>query len=314
MSEFPDPIPGILQHGTINLFVGSPHAGKTIELTDLAIRIRDGRSFFGHPTQACPVGIITTDHYWAKDQGKWFTRAGWPDIPHVCLLDTFPDLDWLKFLKNPAERKEVLRSCLDRLALPPGGLLLLDIGQAFITDKINDYAATVAGIMALLNATGKRQLTTMSTTHMSKQKEGAQYKKLQERIAGSVALVGYSYTIFTMESHEETGEPFKRFSIISRDAPSSTHEIVHDKQTGLFVPYTGLVDDGKTAETDRPTQIFSLLPQEGLSRESWFNLAIEKGYVTPKQGKTFMRAITILLERRLVIRTSFGFYAPRPTH
>lgn len=313
MPNFPAPIPGVLDWGTVNLFGGSPHAGKTIELAEIAVRIRDGRPVFGHATIPVPIGIIITDHFWEKT-GQWFAKVGWPGIPHVSLRDhDIGKIAWRRFMREPEERQRVLRLALTKLALPPGGLVFLDLGQPFITDKINDYAEVTAGIVQLAEITRfEFELTAAATIHMNKQKQGQQYMKLQERFAGSAAFVGLSDTILALESHEDTNDVFKRLTIQSRELPKEEHLIVHDPETGLFVPYTGVAPESAIPASDRPTLLLSLIPDDGIDRDDWYRLALDKGHV--RSLPTFKRAVETLFKRGLIRRDAWGHYVKKETH
>lgn len=308
--QFPDPIPGVIPFGTTSLFVGSPHAGKTIELTDLAIRLRDGRSFCGHPTTRQAVGIITTDHRWEHDQGYWFTLAGWPDIPHVSLRDKdIGQIAWHLFKSDIIERSRILRLALKKLALPPGGTLIIDVGQPFITNKINDYGEVSAGLNTMSDITfGEFQLTTFASGHMGKQKEGQQYKTIHERIAGSVGMVGFTDQMLSMEAPTDD-EPYNTLGISSRRIKPETHCFVHDPKTGLFVPYLGLKGEGETADNDRPTQILQLIPEDGsIEGSELCEMARTRFGISQK---TFYRDLRTLQDRKLVVKNVWNHYQRR---
>src|SRR5262245_2165747 len=84
----PDPIPGVIPFGSLCLFLGPPKRGKTALLADWFARFRDGRSICGLPTnKPAGLGIITTDHKWALNQGPWFAGAGFPEVTHYSLRD-----------------------------------------------------------------------------------------------------------------------------------------------------------------------------------------------------------------------------------
>lgn len=245
--EYPDPIPKVLLQGSVNLFMGSPHAGKTIESTALACRLRDGRSFAGLKTNRQHVGLITTDHRWKLDQGYWFTKAGWPDIPHVSLKDRSSSpwrVDWFAFKKDERERVKILRLCLRELNLPVGmSTLLVDVGQPFITNRINDYMEVMAGVNTLGEVTyDEFGLTTLLFGHLGKQKEHDQYKKLQERIAGSVAQIGFSDTAIALQSPEDLSEnglpaDYAQLDFFPRHTDAFAFKLSRDPD-GFFVPYT----------------------------------------------------------------------------
>ena len=50
-------------------------------MSDRFARWRDGRSICGLPTnRPTSLGVLSTDHAWALNQGPWFQAAGYPDV------------------------------------------------------------------------------------------------------------------------------------------------------------------------------------------------------------------------------------------
>lgn len=301
---YADPVPGVIPHGTTTLLVGSPHAGKTIELVDLACRLRDGRSFCGHPTNPQRVGIITTDHRWQTDHGVWFARAGWPEIPHVSLRDRDVQIDWDLFKSQPATRRTVLRLALARLSLPPGATLLVDVGQIFITHQINDYAAVYAGLAAFSSITCDQfHLTTIATAHMGKQRDaGPQYRRVRERIAGSVGLIGFTDQIFSLQSPDDTGDPWHTLTLNSRLSQEQSFQLMHS-ENGLFVPYAGDEDRAlrPSGGSARLRELVSLLPVTGLRAPEWLSRALTQPFAASGYSRaTFWRDVSQLRKLAMI--------------
>lgn len=237
--NFLDPIPGLIPFGSFCLFVGPPKIGKTSLYASWIPRLLAGKSICGFPTNPPnAVGVITTDHKWGLNQGQWFKAVGLPDIPHYSLRDD-KDVNWEKMRRSPATRAELLNYSLDKLALPPGGLVIIDVATVFITNRLNDYNEVVAGIGTMSQILDRRQLTCQGVGHMSKQRSDPKdrYLRPHERVSGSGAQVGYSDTTMYLLGPEDTGNPHHTFGWMPTHAAAGTFDFWQDPATGLFVPY-----------------------------------------------------------------------------
>lgn len=236
-TAFPDPIPGVIPFGSMCLLAGPAKSGKTALFSGMAVRWRDGKTIFGLPTnQPTAIGILTTDHKWHLNQGLWFARAGWPDIPHVSLRDI--KTNW-RGLRSSAQSDSVLNWALDGLNLPPGGLVCIDPIGAFITNRLNDYNEVLAGLGTISQFLDERQLSTLSTLHMSKQRGDPkdQLKDPYERVLGSGAQIGFSDTMFYLLRPKDIGDIYWRVGWQPTGSPEGTFDFTRDPATGLFVPF-----------------------------------------------------------------------------
>jgi hypothetical protein len=84
----------------------------------------------------------------------------------------------------------------------------------------------------------RRQITLIGTAHASKQKTDRKerYQRLQDRILGSSAQLGYGDTQLYLASPEETSERFYTFLWHSHTAPAEVFPLGRNKE-GLFVPW-----------------------------------------------------------------------------
>lgn len=237
---FPDPIPGIIPFGSLVLLVGPPKCGKTALLASWMARWRDGLTICGKPTNSpTALGIITTDHKWALNQGIWFARAGFPEIPHVSLRDD-PTLQWRSTLRSVHGAHQLLDRSLRTLDLSPGGLVLIDVAGVFISNRLNDYNDVLAGMGAMSQTLDKYQLTGVCVGHMGKQRADPKerYLRPHERILGSGAQIGFSDTTMYLLGPQDTGQPYHTFGWLPTHAPEGEFHLQQTDQ-GLFEPYTG---------------------------------------------------------------------------
>lgn len=265
----PDPIPTIIPGASVNLLAGAPGAGKTALSSWIMCQFRDNLPIFGHqPTPIPKLGIICADRSWAQSTSKWFALAGYGDIPHYSLLDD--DEFSVRRLRQKQERVTILEACLDKLFLPWGSLVLVDPLALFLGGNLLDYDTCLVACAEIRGACRRRGITIIGTAHASKQRadKNQRYLRLQDRIAGSVALFGYTDTQMYLASPAEIEEEFSVFHWSPHHAVSQDFKLTR-ADNGLFIPYEGkegdLVWEARTlltiiAESPTLTKLTDIVP------------------------------------------------------
>lgn len=245
-SPFPDPIPGIIGYGTVNILAGAPGVGKTCLLSTILARLRDGKDIFGAACHAPPaIGFISADRG-AATAWHWLRLAG-ADVRFYNLVE---DTEFATIrLRNKFQLVTVvLEGCVEQLALPPGSIVVVDPVTLFMGNP-NDYQGCAIACIEMRRMCHRRQLTMLGTAHASKQKADskAQYKRLQDRILGSAAQLGYGDTQMYLASPEETDEKFHTFLWHPHTSPPQIFPLGRD-QHGMFVDWlegTRAKEEGK---------------------------------------------------------------------
>lgn len=233
---FPDPVPTIIRFASLNILAGASGVGKTCLMSWILTHFRDGTPLFGHPVaQPTKIAYICADRGWATAV-YWLEKAGYPDLPLYSLAD-----DPLFQPYRLRERRmliAILAECLDRLQLPPGSLVIIDPIALFLGGNPNDYQSVAVACLEIRRLCTSRQLTIWGLAHASKQKADKKdrYDRLQDRILGSSALLGYADTQMYLASPEETGEKYYQFLWHSHTAPGEVFPLGRDAE-GMFVPY-----------------------------------------------------------------------------
>lgn len=233
---FPDPIPGIISHGSLNLLAGASGVGKTCLMAWVLKRLRDGLPIFDRATNApTKLGYVCADrgHTTAR---YWLDKAEYPDIAFYSLADD--DAFNTSRLRSKVTLIKILGECFDKLSLPPGALVVVDPLAIFMGGNLNDYMNCAVACLEMRRECKRRQLTLIGTAHASKQKSDRKerYQRLQDRILGSSAQLGYGDTQLYLASPEETNERFYTFLWHSHTAPAEVFPLGRNKE-GLFVPW-----------------------------------------------------------------------------
>lgn len=238
----PDPLPDILPGGGISLIAGASGIGKTAFLAWWATRFRDRLPLFGYPPHPVPQqAILAIDRSWVQSTSKWFEAVGFSDIPAYSPPDD-PQVKPSQW-RNKANRIYLLGQFLDTLeqqigGLQPGALVYVDPLAPFLGGNLLDYDSCSVACMEIRELCRRRQITIIGTTHTAKLKADKQdrYARLQDRILGSTALLGYTDTQMYLAGPQETDKGLYAFLWNPHHAPQNTFWLDRDPQTGLFIP------------------------------------------------------------------------------
>lgn len=229
-------IPNILEARSLNLLAGASGLGKTALIASLVAAIRDGQTVFEAATTPPPgIGYITTDRPWASAV-QWFALAGYADIPHYSLVDD-KAFD-LKQLHGGKHGPDQFAYCVEQLNLPPGSLIIVDPIALFLGGRLNDYTTVAVASIQIQRYLVQAGYTVIGICHTSKLKADTQdrYARPQDRILGSGALLGYSWTQMYFMSPEEAGREDGKyvFTWNPHHAPPAEFLLTRDMTTGLF--------------------------------------------------------------------------------
>lgn len=235
---FPDPIPGVIPFGTLTIFAGAAGVGKTVMLSEMLARMRDGRPVWGHPTNP-PTGFfyLAADRPWYPTFADTFACAGFPDIAHYALADD-PD-------QRPSQWQErtaflLLESILtDKLKPTPGSVLVIDPAYPLFIkgdqNKARDVAVSLHVYRKLIT---RFQVSVICCSNVTKERTDSSFVRPQDRISGSGAFSAYSDTQMYLMDKKGEGYP-QLFGWTPRRAAAEEFQVEFDQKTRLFVPYTG---------------------------------------------------------------------------
>lgn len=292
-----DPIPGIIEYGSLNMLAGASGVGKTCLLSWLLKQISLGLPVFGTPTQApTKIGYLCADRS-IRTARYWLQKADYTGLQTYSIAEdpTFVP----SRLRNKALLITVLEECLTKMNLPPGALVVIDPIAIFMGGNLNDYQGCAVACIEIRRLLRTKQLTAIGTAHASKQKSDKKerYQRLQDRINGSGAQLGYGDTQMYLASPEETGAKYYTFRWHPHTAPPADFALGRDT-AGMFVPWA------ESEEAAQENDTLALLPKDGTP----LALAVLLEMAPATSRATLFRRLNALLNEGLIERPGEGLY------
>lgn len=308
-----DPLPPVLSHSTLNLLAGASGVGKTSLIAYMAKCFLDGTPLFGYqPAKIPAVGYLGADRPWKGDTELWFKAYGIPDLPYYSLVED-AKFQTAKFSNaKPGVAAEIFEEHLLQMQLPPSSLLIVDPIALYIGGDQNHYTKVAMGCINLQRVIRKYGYCVIGVDHSSKQKGGddSRYTRLQDRIGGSMAKLGYSATQMYLAGPEEMELPHHTFLWNPHHAKSQTFALKQDPETGLFTPIGGTVTPEKAEVlklSEDELKFCAALPQEPFS-----SAAITQLFADLYSRATIFRYLRALQAAGLVEQIRHGLWQKTP--
>lgn len=296
--QVPDDIlPAYLPGGGISILAGAPNLGKTALLAGLLRDLAQQRPVFGMTARPVAIGFVNTDRGWDRGAGMWLTRVGL-QLPHYSLSDdpTFKP----KILRRKPDRTEILGGLIDRLALPPDSLIVVDPISLFLGGNLLDYDACAVAAHEIRAYLRRKQYTMLCTAHSGKMKadKSDRYVRTSDQILGSTAIPGFTDAVLHLASPEELNRAYYQLTWHPHGAKAQVHRLERDEQ-GLFVPYTG-------ADRANMARVLALVPEDG--DVIAFAAILELAQAIPLSRRTVKSLLDELIERGTIERAGHGQY------
>lgn len=307
-----DPLPKILTLGSLNLLAGASGVGKTALIAELARRFRDGDKVFGHASHVPPaIAYITADRPWVGSK-YWFDLAGFPEITQYSVVDDRTVTP--STLKKKFQRVQLLIDSINRLKLPRGSLIFVDPIALFLGGDLNAYDTVAVACIELHRYCEEHDYCIVGIAHSSKQKadRGDRYARPQDRISGTMALLGYTGTQMYLMAPEEAGpkEKHYQFHWNPHYAPAQTFRLAKDDQ-GCF---TG-IGEGAPSDPDHDLhltydpetkRILASIPEAPSHISTAELIAFHCYGGDPIPRRTLFRKIALLAKRGDVVQVRKG--------
>ncbi|TFH63976.1 MAG: AAA family ATPase [Gemmatimonadales bacterium] len=213
-------ITGILPRDEVSILAGASGAGKTTLIMQILRSLTRNEPVFGRPTlRDIRLGYIAADRTWRSYQ-KTAAHVGL-DLSSIgvrALVDD-PAIDLKLFEASPIEELERLIGLL-----LPCDLIVVDPLVVFLGVDTNKYHLNAARLIRLNKLCRTNHVTLLGTHHATKARSDYSFKRAQDRISGTSALLGFTSTQLFLAAPEETEreDGCAEWHIISHHAAPTT--------------------------------------------------------------------------------------------
>lgn len=224
-----DIIPGYLPANDVWVLAAPSGAGKTAFLACMIRSLLHASSFLGMPIQHRPpwIGVISADRGWS-DHHKWYKLEGIADIPHYSMIDDLRYHYESRFMEK--DKRKIVNSCIDHLKAPRGGMVVSDTGGPYIGDIIK-YDSVAANLGMLNQVAIERGISKGLVLHAKRPHTGPEQNlRKSDRVAGSIAIRGYTGTIITLSCVEEHEDGIQEVVISPHHQREQSWRIPRDKE------------------------------------------------------------------------------------
>ncbi len=233
-----DVIEDILPRGEVSILAGSSGCGKSTLLMQCLAAFQAGEDkFLGHTLDLdIKWGYLANDHAWKMYEDtarRCHLRIN--DIPHISVMDD--DTIDLEIFKQDSLR--LLEQQLLRLKDEGAEAVVVDTLVSWFGGDIRNYNGPAYALLRLGRFCRKHSLTLLGTHHATKARSDFTYKRPQDRISGSAALLGFSSTQLCLIPPDENGTASYHFHIVAHNAPAKmiALERADASRGGIFTPF-----------------------------------------------------------------------------
>jgi RecA-family ATPase len=295
-----DIIESILPSREVSILAGASGAGKTTLIMQVLSAIQANAPVFGcHVQPNLRIGYIAADRSWRSYQ-KTAALASF-DLASVAVRTLIDDdtVNLKDFERSPIDELERLIS-----TMLPVDLIVVDPLVVFLGVDTNKYHLNAARLIRLNKLCLANKVTILGTHHATKARSDYTFKRAQDRISGTSALLGFTSTQLFLASPEETGRSDNCYEwhVISHHAPSKI--ILLTRERGVF-EYVGQESTAPQALDDRMLTYF-FQSNTPLSRQE-----VQTALQPFGSRATIDRQLAKLVEKKVLEKDGYGSYRVR---
>lgn len=295
---------------------GASGTGKTALLASWLRALKEGKEFFpGYappPDAITSISVISADRSWAQSGRKWFGLVDWADINCYSLQDDFGFN--IERLRRKSERTTILGECMNVLGYPEGqannALVLVDPLGLFLGGNLIDYDTCLVACSEIRRLCVKRSVSIIGLAHAGKQLADPKrrYLRMQDRLAGSTAIFGYSDTQMYLAAPEENNAEHYGFYWNPHHSPAETFTL-RRREDGLFHPPEHVIDvNVPVGAPELPREeLLDWISPEGTLFGDLFDF-VQKHPRLVASDRTLRRWLTTLSTEGLILRSGRGLY------
>jgi hypothetical protein len=295
----------ILPAEEVSILAAPSGGGKTTLLMQMLQTFNNGEdAFLGHRLDLkTKWGYLANDHAW-KMYEETAARAGLDTrhLPHISVMDD-ESIDLEIFRTEPLK---VLEQCLDKLRAEGCTAVVVDTLVSFFGSDVKAYNQNAYALLRIGRYCRKHKLTILGTHHTTKARTDFGFKRPQDRISGSMSLLGFSSTQLCLVPPDETGNATCEFHIIAHNAPAKMIPLVREEHKGTFVQFdAALAGRPLDPESQKVLAALSDVAVEGASVPRSLLVAKLREQVAPTAVD---RSLRLLIKEGHVHKAKHGEY------
>lgn len=300
-----DVIAGVLPEHQVSILAGASGAGKTTLLMQIIKFLQDGTDVFGHNAiGGLKIGYLAADRTW--EAYKLLADTIQVDLDRLVIqtLVDDPDIDLTLFEKNP---QGLMYQLLTEMVRKGANLLVVDPLISLMGGDPNRYNQMAPRLIRLNRFCLQNKVTIMGVHHAGKARTDFGFKRAQDRISGSSALLGFTSTHLFLAAAEEIQQEYCEWHIVSHHAKAEVVRLKRTDPHGLFAEYT--MDDAICSTSKKSAmgwdEILHMMPLDGTPISRADIIASFKGAVSERLIDGLLQQ---LLEQGLIEKCGRGMY------
>lgn len=226
-------VKGLLPRGEVSFLSGASGAGKSTLIAQLLATIVNGEdTFMGHQiNHPIRIAYIAADRTW--DSYAELAERAQLDTSRLQIRslvdDTSIDITMLEW-----QSMRLLKSLIDSFDHPD--LIVVDPMVVFLGVDPNKYNAVAPRLIQMGRWCKEGGFTILATHHATKARSDYSFKRPQDRISGSSALLGFTSSQLFLSAADEIGKPYSEFTAVNHNDPPESIKLGRN-DVGLFVPF-----------------------------------------------------------------------------
>jgi len=292
-----DIIDAILPSHEVSILAGASGAGKTTLIMQVLCALQANTPVWGHAAQPnVRLGYIAADRSWRSYQKTAaLSNLDLESIQVRTLVDDAA-LNLKDFERSPIDELERIIG-----TMLPVDLIVVDPLVVFLGVDTNKYHLNAARLIRLNKLCLANKITLLGTHHATKARSDYSFKRAQDRISGTSALLGFTSTQLFLASPQETGREDNCYEwhIISHHAPAKI--LLLTRENGSF-EYVGEESTTPQPLADRLLALF-FRQDAPLTRQD-----IQTALRLYGSRATIDRLLANSVESRILARDGYGSY------
>lgn len=216
----PDVIESVLPSHECSILAGASGAGKTTLLLEIVKLLQQNKPVFGFPaTRGIKIGFIAADRTWEAYKKTAQLVGVDVDQLYVRAIIDDDDINIKELESNPSA---TLYNLMNDTVHHGCDLIIVDPLAVLLGCDLNKYHVVAAKLIQLNRYCRTNRVTLLGTHHATKARTESGFKRPQDRINGSGALLGFTSTQLFMSSPDENNTEYTQWHIVSHHAPPMT--------------------------------------------------------------------------------------------